>query len=50
MFETYEFTSLGTSYQQALREILEVADLSTTSVEYRPRADVAFRTRIIPIS
>ena len=50
MFEVYEFTRLGTSYQQSLREILEVADLSTDSVEYRPRDDVAFRTRIIPIS
>jgi 2',3'-cyclic-nucleotide 2'-phosphodiesterase (5'-nucleotidase family)/endonuclease/exonuclease/phosphatase family metal-dependent hydrolase len=50
MFESYEFTSLGTSYQQSLVEILEVADLTTDSVEYRPRDDPEFRTRIIPIS
>lgn len=50
MFEAYEFTRLGTSYQQSLREILEIADLSTDSVEYRPRDDVGLRTRIIPIS
>jgi predicted extracellular nuclease/2',3'-cyclic-nucleotide 2'-phosphodiesterase (5'-nucleotidase family) len=50
MFEAYEFTRLGTSYQQSLREILEVADLSATSTEYRPRDDVGLRTRIIPIA
>lgn len=49
MFEAYEYTRLGTSYQQSLRDILEVADLSATSTEYRARADVALRTRIIPL-
>lgn len=49
MFEGYEYTRIGTSYQQSLRDILEIADLSATSVEYRERADVALRTRIIPI-
>jgi hypothetical protein len=50
MFEAYDFTTVGTSYQQSLRDIIEIADLSATSVEYRERADIAFRTRIIPIS
>lgn len=48
MFEIYEFTTLGTSYQQALAGILAVADLN--SPEYQPRDDVANRTRIIPLS
>jgi hypothetical protein len=50
MLEAYPFTRLGTSYQQSLRDILEVADLSSTSVEYRERAEVALRTRIIPVT
>ena len=49
MFESYEFTRLGATYQQSLRDTLEIADLSTDSVEYRPREDETLRTRIIPI-
>ncbi|HET9260570.1 MAG TPA: lamin tail domain-containing protein [Acidimicrobiia bacterium] len=48
MLEAYDFTTLGTSYQQSLAGFLETADLS--SPEYAPRADVAARTRVIPVS
>ncbi len=51
VFEAYDFTRLaGVTYQSSLVDVLEGADLSPGSPEYRPREDVSLRTRIIPIA
>lgn len=51
MFETYTFTRVGTSYQQALADQIASADLTAGSVEYAPRGTGPGEvppTRVIP--
>jgi 5'-nucleotidase/UDP-sugar diphosphatase len=48
MFETYDFTTLGISYQQALADYIE--GLGTiTAADYADPVDEGDRTRIIPV-
>ncbi|MFC6287068.1 bifunctional metallophosphatase/5'-nucleotidase [Nocardioides sp. GCM10027113] len=47
MFEPYDFTSLGVSYQQSLAQFLE--SLGTITDEYADPVDPADRERVVPL-